>query len=77
MADNGRWSLSGAPRLQPVAISGKSDRRGSRGNKRKTVAVRCDWLPIGAHGKEGVDGSSPSEGFRKFLVISSFRCRQG
>ena len=27
------------------------------------------------HGKEGVDGSSPSEGFRKFLLISSFRCR--
>src|SRR5579862_2622045 len=32
---------------------------------------------FGAHGKEGVDGSSPSEGFRKFLLISSFRCRQG
>src|SRR5512146_2964456 len=31
----------------------------------KTVAVGCDWLPIGAHGKEGVDGSSPSEGFAK------------
>jgi hypothetical protein len=24
------------------------------------------------HGKEGVDGSSPSEGFTKFLQISSF-----
>jgi hypothetical protein len=24
------------------------------------------------HGKEGVDGSSPSEGFEKFLLISSF-----
>ena len=31
----------------------------------KTVAVGCDWLPIGAHGKEGVDGSSPSESFTK------------
>jgi hypothetical protein len=28
-----------------------------------SVAVGCDRLPIGAHGKEGVDGSSPSEGF--------------
>ena len=24
--------------------------------QRKTVAVRCDRLPEGAHGKEGVDG---------------------
>jgi len=31
----------------------------------KTVAAGCDQLPIGAHGKEGVDGSSPSEGFSK------------
>src|ERR671931_1134549 len=28
----------------------------------ETVAVGCDRLPKGAHGKEGVDGSSPSEG---------------
>jgi hypothetical protein len=27
----------------------------------KSVAVGCDWLP--RDGKEGVDGSSPSEGF--------------
>ena len=31
----------------------------------KTVAVGCDWLPGEAHGKEGVDGSSPSEGSAK------------
>jgi len=37
----------------------------------------CDQLPQQAHGKEGVDGSSPSEGFAKCLLISSFRCRQG
>src|SRR5437764_9948202 len=30
-----------------------------------------------AHGKEGGNGSSPLEGFRNFLLISSFRCRQG
>jgi hypothetical protein len=29
----------------------------------KTVAVGCDRLPETFHGKEGVDGSSPSEGF--------------
>jgi hypothetical protein len=29
----------------------------------KTVAVGCDRLPRESHGKEGVDGSSPSEGF--------------
>ena len=31
----------------------------------KTVAVRCDRLPEKFHGKEGVDGSSPSEGLHK------------
>jgi hypothetical protein len=31
--------------------------------KAKTVAVRCDRLREKFHGKEGVDGSSPSEGF--------------
>jgi len=31
----------------------------------QTVATGCDHLPFGAHGKEGVDGSSPSEGFTK------------
>jgi hypothetical protein len=25
----------------------------------KTVALLCDWLPKGAHGKEGVSGSRP------------------
>ena len=28
----------------------------------KTVAAGCDRLPQAAHGKEAVDGSSPSEG---------------
>src|SRR6266511_4537191 len=31
----------------------------------KTVACGCDRLPERFHGKEGVDGSSPSEGFRR------------
>jgi len=34
-------------------------------NKPKPFATGCDQLPIGAHGKEGVDGSSPSEGLFK------------
>ena len=40
---------------------------------RQTVAVGCDRLPEGAHGKEGVDGSSPSEGL-KSLQIAHYRC---
>jgi len=32
-------------------------------NHAKTVAVDCDRLPEKFHGKEGVSGSSPEEGF--------------
>jgi hypothetical protein len=35
----------------------------------KSVAAGCHRLPIGAHGKEGVDGSSPSEVFPKYLQM--------
>jgi hypothetical protein len=35
-------------------------------------AVGCDQLPFGAHGKEGVDGSSPSEGSAKAPQIAAF-----
>jgi len=35
----------------------------------KTVAVGCDRLPFGAHGKEGVSGSSPEEGFTETLRL--------
>jgi hypothetical protein len=31
-------------------------------NQAKSVAVGCDPLPLNLDGKEGVDGSSPSEG---------------
>jgi hypothetical protein len=34
-------------------------------NRPKTVAVGCHRLPPRLHGKEGVDGSSPSEGSAK------------
>src|SRR5829696_3192195 len=40
-------------------------RRQRRRNQAKTVAVGCDPLPESFHGKEGVDGSSPSEGSAK------------
>jgi hypothetical protein len=57
-ADNVGWSLYGAQRSQPMATCGKWARAESGSEKR--------------NGKEGVDGSSPSEGFAKFLQVSSF-----
>jgi hypothetical protein len=42
-----------------------------RQNQAKTVAMGCHQLPFG-DGKEGVNGSSPLEGFGKFLLITSF-----
>jgi hypothetical protein len=33
----------------------------------KTAAAGCDRLPETSHGKEGVDGSSPSESSAKSL----------
>jgi hypothetical protein len=64
LGDDGGWSIYGAERSQPVATGGKWVGPENGSNKPKTVAVGCDQLPIGAHGKEGIDGSSPSEGFR-------------
>jgi hypothetical protein len=43
----------------------------------KTVATGCDQLPIGADGKEGVDGSSPSEGSRKGQQMAFFVASNG
>jgi hypothetical protein len=60
--DNNGWSLYGAPWLQPVATDGKSSFERKPQKRAKTVAVGCERLPRAAHGKEGVDGSSPSEG---------------
>jgi hypothetical protein len=57
------------------ATGGKRSARGTPENGLNygpTVATGCHRLPFGSHGKEGVDGSSPSEGFAKFLLISSF-----
>ena len=56
------------PLWSPVVATGGNRsqiRRASKPrNQSETVAVGCDRLPKGAHGKEGVDGSSPSEGSR-------------
>jgi hypothetical protein len=51
----------GCDRLQPVA-NPLASRTAEAG---ETVAAGCDRLPETFHGKEGVDGSSPSEGSAK------------
>src|SRR5438105_6530366 len=59
------WSsvvATGSKQWQPGSVQ-------KRRKQAKTVALYCDRSPIGAHGKEGVDGSSPSGGFEKLLQI--------
>src|SRR5215210_6921161 len=55
------------PLWSPVVATGGNWRQTGRGRNRqkqaKTVAVGCDRLRAKFHGKEGVDGSSPSECF--------------
>ncbi len=51
----------GCNRWQPVAIA----RPKNGPDQAKTVATGCNRSPFGAHGKEGVSGSSPEEGFEK------------
>jgi hypothetical protein len=69
------WSICGADRAHPMATSRKCDELEKRPKPAKTVAAGCHRLPIGAHGKEGVDGSSPSEGSAKspHIGVLSFR----
>src|SRR6266487_2727633 len=69
----------------PVVATGGNRSQIAHPRKRwkqaKTVAVGCDQLPREVHGKEGVDGSSPSEGFyevpanRHFVVVCSSNTR--
>jgi hypothetical protein len=47
--------------------SGQIDRVRKPRRQAKSVATGYHRLPEKFHGKEGVDGSSPSEGFVKFL----------
>jgi hypothetical protein len=62
------WSLA-------VATSGNRWQMGSAENgsdKPNSFALGCDQLPESFHGKEGVDGSSPSEGSAKAPHIAAF-----
>src|SRR5690349_21428163 len=43
----------------------------------ETVAVSCHGWPRAAHGKEGVDGSSPSEAFTKGQQMAFFVASNG
>ena len=61
--------------MQLVAISGKSvsaENRQIEPNPLRSVASGCDRLRPTLHGKEGVDGSSPSEGSAKTPEIGPF-----
>ena len=63
-------SSSAGPRMEPLwspVVANGGNRRQIEESRKpqkqaKTVAVGCDRLPETFHGKEGVDGSSPSEG---------------
>ena len=58
-----------------VATARKSDAPrviGTPLNHAQTVANACLHLRRGAHGKEGVNGSSPSEGLQKTPHVGAF-----
>jgi hypothetical protein len=69
------WS----PWSEPVAIGGKSDGPQDGSDKRKPLPMGCDRLPESFHGKEGVYGSSPSEGLGDRIAragtASAYRAR--
>ena len=60
----------GCNRWQPIANPPRSE----TAETRATVAVGCDQLRKGAHGKEGVSGSSPEEGSAKAPHKRGFLC---
>ena len=63
------------PLWSPVVATGGNhaqiDAMRKRQKPAKSVAVGCDQLPEEFHGKEGIDGSSPSEGFAETLEIGN------
>jgi hypothetical protein len=65
------------PLWSPVVAIGGNHSQIPRARKRqkqaKSVAAGCHRLPETFHGKEGVDGSSPSEGMT-YLQMSYFCC---
>jgi hypothetical protein len=66
--DGASMGPSGRNQWQPVA-NGAAPKTAQT---REIVAVDCQRLPPRLHGKEGVDGSSPSEGSVKVPQIGTF-----
>jgi hypothetical protein len=60
---------SGRNQWQPVANARSLKSAETSQNRLPWV---CDRLPFGAHGKERIDGSSPSEGYRKGQQMAFF-----
>jgi hypothetical protein len=58
----------GCNRWQSVANHGASETAETSENRCRRLQPVAVW----SDGKEGVDGSSPSEGSAKFLLVSSF-----
>jgi hypothetical protein len=60
------WQQRMEPLWSPVVATGGNQRQIGFAleprNQAKSLAMGCDRLPIGAHGKEGVSGSSPEDG---------------
>jgi hypothetical protein len=68
------------PLWSPVVPTGGNQRQRRGPQTAKTTEIRCagcDRLHETFHGKEGVDGSSPSEGFTKRPANGLFRCLDG
>src|SRR2546430_16042823 len=62
------------------ATGGKGSARGTPENGlnyRQTVATGWHRLLVGSHGKEGVNGSGPFEGFRVSAAFSRLGCCGG
>jgi hypothetical protein len=60
------WSPVVATRGNQRQIGSASEPQGQA----KTVALLCDWLPKGAHGKEGVDLRPRPTAARVFGLIA-------
>jgi hypothetical protein len=61
-----------APRSHGDAKRANSSLRPRLANPRRCAQTRMSRPPPHVHGKEGVDGSSPSEGFENLLQIRTF-----
>jgi hypothetical protein len=70
---NKDW-LEVAPRSHGHARRANTRRLARSKNPHRYAETRMNRPPPHVHGKEGVDGSSPSEGSEKFLQIRAF-CR--